>query len=430
MTGGRLTILFLGLPILSSAQSSLSLDDALRLARERNGTFRSGVQDYRAARARVDQAYSAFFPEVLANFSYSNSNDGIVSGNSLRSSQIDQRSTQANVTYTFLDAGQRSLAYRAARSSAASSFANATDQLRQTLFLVSTQYYETLRAQELQKVTDAQLQRAQSILAQTRARVEVGDAARREALQASADALNAQVAVLTARNLTAANAANLKASIGLEQTEGVPPLEAVPAAPPASTLPPLAELKQEATDNRPDLRARRLNIESGKYQTRQAEVEAGVTYGIDGTYDLQVDPRRQANRGFTVFASYPIFDAGLRRAVVRERRSQTDSLKELLYQAERQARADVESAYIELSQNRQRLDAADAAVAAAQENYAAALGSQEAGVATIIDVLTAQVSLVTAESARIQALFDTLISDLRLRLASGRVLPGESAIAA
>ncbi|RYG04995.1 MAG: hypothetical protein EON94_00970, partial [Caulobacteraceae bacterium] len=164
------------------------------------------------------------------------------------------------------------------------------------------------------------------------------------------------------------------------------------------------------------------------YQTRQAEVEAGLTFAVDGTYDFQIDPQRQANRGFSVLASYPIFDAGTRRAAVRERRAIVLSLGEQLTQAERQARADVESAYIELSQNRQRLEAADSAVAAARENYAAALGSQEAGAATIIDVLTAQVSLVTAETARIEAVFDTLIAELRLQLATGRPLPGESAI--
>ena len=44
--------------------------------------------------------------------------------------------------------------------------------------------------------------------------------------------------------------------------------------------------------------------------------------------------------------------------MVRERRSNIASLGEQLTQAERQARADVESAYIELGQNRQRLAAA------------------------------------------------------------------------
>lgn len=425
--GRRLALLLIGLPAWAGAQTTLTLEDALRLARERNGTFRASVQDYRAARARVDQTYAAFFPEVLANLSYNNNETGI-SNNSFRTSRFEQRSSQANVTFRFLDAGQRSLAYRAARSNSDASLDLAREQLRQTLFLVATQYYETLRAQELQSVSDAQLERARTILDQTRARVDVGDAARREALQANADVLNAQVSVLTSRNRTATNAANFKASIGLDQQEGVPALQSVSVLPVPPPLVPLPELKQEATQTRPDLRARRFAIDAGQLQTRQAELEAGVTYGVDGTYDLQIDPRRQTNRGFTIFASYPLFDAGLRRSLVRERRSQVLSLREGLTQAERQARADVESSYIALSLNRERLTAADAAVAAARENYAAALGSQAAGVATIIDVLTAQVSLVTAESARIEALYDTLISDLRLQLSTGRPLPGESAL--
>ncbi|MFX8616588.1 TolC family protein, partial [Acinetobacter baumannii] len=60
------------------------------------------------------------------------------------------------------------------------------------LFDVHSRYFAALRAQELLRVQDAQLKRANEILEQTKVRVQLGDAARINILQAQADALNAR----------------------------------------------------------------------------------------------------------------------------------------------------------------------------------------------------------------------------------------------
>ena len=65
------------------------------------------------------------------------------------------------------------------------------------------------------------------------------------------------------------------------------------------------------------------------------------------------------------------------------------------------------------------------ALDAAKKNYNAAVDSQKAGAYDLLQVLTAQVSLVTAESNQIQALYDYRISDVNLKLVTGRPIPGE-----
>ena len=63
---------------------------------------------------------------------------------------------------------------------------------------------------------------------------------------------------------------------------------------------------------------------------------------------------------------------------------------------------------------------------AAQLNYEAATESQKEGINDLIAVLTAQVSLVTAESNYIEATFDYYVSDVNLRLVTGKPMPGEA----
>ena len=92
---------------------------------------------------------------------------------------------------------------------------------------------------------------------------------------------------------------------------------------------------------------------------------------------------------------------------------------------ERDVRAEIESSYKAFKQNFDRLEASKLAREAAQLNFDAAEGAYKAGAGTVLDQLTAQVSLATAESNYIQAYYDLLISEVRLKQVVGQPLPGE-----
>lgn len=410
----------------ASPLTKLTLDDVVRLTKERNGTIRAAFADLDAAKARSQASYSAFLPTVTPGFRYQYLRQETASAQfGSRTFVFDQKQSQIDGNWTFLDSGQRDAAFRLAKRNADATQFTLSQTVRQTLFNVQQQYYETLRAQELLKVTDSQVIRANAILEQTKKRVEVGDAARKDILQASADALNAQVNTIAARNRVANNGATLKASVGIDQFEPLPTLVAADSEPQLEKPSDLEGLFKSAMDIRPDLRAQRKRLEAQKFALKQSLINAGVAFNLDGGYTYQFSPNQGANQSLNLTLSYPLFDGGFRRANVRQDRATLESNVQTLTQAERTARAEIESAYTTLEQNVDRLAAAKAAVEAARVNYAAALGAQQAGASDLIEVLTAQVSLVTAESNYIEAVYDSLISDLRLKLVTGKPLPGE-----
>jgi outer membrane protein len=404
----------------------LSLDQAVQMAKERNGTIRAAAANLAAARARSTGALTAFSPEVSSSFSYTYRRNEVPNPQfGARTFVFDQKLTQIEAGMTFLDSGQRDTNFRQARRSEEATAFQLDQTIRQTLFNVQQTYYETLRSQELLKVADAQVLRANTILDQTKARVQVGDAAQREILQATADALNAQVQTITAKNRVATNGASLKATVGLEQNAPLPELE--PISDNLAFQRP-SELDAEfdfALQHRPDLAAQKKQLEAQKFALKRSLLAAGLTFNVNGNYQWQVFPDRAANQSLSMLLSYPLFDGGARRAEVRTQRATLTSNVENLTQAERAARAEIESSFIQLSQNIERLNATKVAVEAARLNYAAAVGAQSAGAGDLIQVLTAQVSLVTAEANFIEATFDTLISELRFKLVTGRPLPGE-----
>lgn len=398
------------------------------MARERNGEVRAAELGVSSARARSLQSYASFFPTVTPSYRYNSSRrETIQSG---RTSVFDEDGSQTGVAanWTLLDSGERDWTWRASRRQAEAERFSALATLRGTLFSVHERFFDTLRSQELQKVADLQVERAKTLLGQTEAQVETGDAPKKDIFQARADLLNAQVTALSARNRTVTVEAQLKAAIGWEVDRPLPPLEASVEPKTFPEPEPLETIRSRGLSQRTDLLAQRQRIEAQQFSVRRANQQASFGWSIDANYDRLFTPDRAESRSVSFLVSAPLFDGGRAREAAREARLNLEASRSVLSQLERNAEAEIEAAYVTYSQNVERVQAASLAVEAARENYAAAVASQKEGAAgtNVVTVLTAQVSLVTAESNYIEALYDFFISDVRLRLVTGERIPGES----
>ena len=146
---------------------------------------------------------------------------------------------------------------------------------------------------------------------------------------------------------------------------------------------------------------------------------------LTASYIEQMSPVSLQNRSLTFLVGIPIFDGGTLKAESRQIAYSIRADEATLEQAQRVVRAEIEAAYVEIKTNAERLQAAQTALEAAKKNYEAAVDSQKAGAYDLLQVITAQLSLVTAESNHIQALYDYRISDVNLKLVTGRPIPGE-----
>jgi outer membrane protein len=409
----------------TQTQDVLTLDQALRLAKELNGTVRSATMQVKAGDQVVVQALSAFYPSINAQYQYNSDREQFLTNTTIAFAQIEGAQTFLNSSWTLLDTGERYYSLNSARRSRDSKKYNAKQVLRTTLFNVVQQYYNALRTQELEHVAQTEVTRAQTILDQTQTRIKARDAAQIEELQANADYQNAKVTALSARNDLTNAAALLKATIGLSSGAPLPPLQKTSVTTHPNPVDSLDKLILEGVKNRPDLIAQRKNLEAENFSKLLANREAGVTMSLAASYTEQVQPVDLSNRTLTFLINLPLFDAGNLRAQARQIGYNIKADQATLEQAERGVRSDIEAAYKNVVTNGERLDASDIALDAAQKNYDAAVDSQKAGAYDLLQVLTAQVSLVTAESNQIQALYDYRISEVNLQLVTGRPIPGE-----
>lgn len=404
----------------------LTMDEAIRLAKRNNGNLKAAEQDLIASKARRTIAASSFMPVLTPTATYTDSLRQIPSatlGNT--SVAFTQTSTQAGLTWRILDTGQRMAQLNAARQSVSAQDAQTQQVLRNLIYDVEVGFLETLRSQELEKVATSQLGRSDKVLEQTKARVSVGDAARREILQAEADALNAKVNSINAKNRTNINSASLKSIIGLQRDYATLELEPSSFVPSTDFPADVDSAVNLGLKNRPDLISRRKSVESQLNNLRGTELDAGLTWSLDFNYSRQFTPDQSSNRNTSFLLSYPLFDGGRSKAQVTAERASLEASKAVLSQTEKNARSEIESAYLTYSQDQLRLNASELALRAARLNFEAASASQALKVASLIEVITAQVSLVTAESNYIEASYDVQISQLKLRLVTGLQMPGE-----
>jgi len=424
----RLSVATLALCFVASAfaQETMTLDRALMLAKDGNGDVRSAFLSYRSARASARSSFSSYLPTITPSFSLESGRSQVLTGAFRGSENNSTTGAAVDVNWRLFDNGSRDDNYKRALLSASISELNALQTLRSTLFSVHTRFFDALRSQELLKVQQENLKRAAVILEQTKIRANppIEDLPRKNILQAEADYQNARVSVLTAENRVQSTAANLKEILAWDEEE-LPDL----VKPTSQQLPPLDFTLQEAfvrgLEYRADLASTRKRVESQALAVRTARRNGFLDYSVDASYRhvFAEDPFNRA--ALTFSASLPLYDGERTKFLTEAEKLTLASLEASLDQSERVARAEIEATYKEYGQNRVRYEAATAALEAAQVNFDAAVESQREGAGNLIEVLTAQVSLTTAESNLVEATYDLLISNVRLQLVTGDSMPGE-----
>jgi outer membrane protein len=177
--------------------------------------------------------------------------------------------------------------------------------------------------------------------------------------------------------------------------------------------------------NRPDLQAAKKRLDAQRYGVLSAQRQAGLDWSLDLSHSLSIEEDSGQNRSLVFSLSYPLFDGGEAREILKQSRYSLQAQRALFDQQLLDVMNEIESVYISRSQNSERLDASRIALDAAKLNFTAASESLKEGATTVFDVTNAQITLVTAETNYVQALYDFYISDAELRLVTGQPLFGE-----
>ncbi len=384
----------------------LSLSAAVDLALCRNPATRSSWAAAHQQAAALGGAESALLPSLSATGSESRTygTHVDVNGNTVSNSQ-DTRDAALTLTWTLYDFGGTYANIKGNRLllDAAADTVNSVSQ--QTVLNVVQSYYGVVAA-------DAAVVAAKSAEADYARSVEIADALQKGGVASLSDVLQAQTAydqavLARVQYEYAASSAHgtLSVALGLPADQALKlDAQPVPASVPALAAR-MSDLMAEAKRQRPDLAAAFAQRDAAEANVTVARAVGRPTISIQAGRSSSYTPD-VANQNYNqvgIYVTVPIFtgfkvDYGVRQAQATLQNSEVNVDKIRL-----QISSDVWNAYYSLNSANQQLTATATLVKTADQNQQVALGRYQAGVGTILDLLTAQTAAANAAQARISA---------------------------
>ena len=379
-----------------------------------------------AARGEVDVAAwsrrsaltDLITPHVSANTNYAAYSDPFMNPGTGR---ISAHATSAalQASYTIFGNGKFA-AVKRSRASLDRAAAHETAATYRVALLTDAAYYAVLADQELKRVAEARLERAQEQLTLARSRVQSGSAIATDSLQLLLEANKAKLELLRRDSALAVSRLRLGSIIG-ETT-------AVDAAPIDSVIPPELPFSQEQITAELRARGPELTVARANEQEAQAALSVeregylpSITLGGQwAAYDSEIIPSAFNQSAFTVNVSLPIWNGGHREVSVARARAVRDVARAEREERERAAAEEMAGAYNGYHTARAATELAQIGITAASENYRVQRVRYREGSTTILDLLEAQVALNEAESALVQSRYAARLALAQLEALLGR----------
>lgn len=401
----------------------LSLDDALRLASERNLDLKAARAALRQAEQQTWKAWAGQLPWVSASGAYTVNE----TASEIPAGVFGPGSPAVTIVAKEQMAGQVEanqvvfspslwFGIRAASHAEEATRLQVDAVRRDILFFAAQAYYGISALKRGLEVSERLLEIARRQEEDARVRFQAGTIAKVGRLRAEIDRARAEQDVLRARNAHESARLALATLLDRPADFGVvdPPEPATPEAP--------AGLEEAAARARPDVAAARRAVDAAR----------SVRASVAGRYlpDVAAFARWQIQNaaGFTgqkdqwavgVGAKWQLLDGGLREAELREANAGIDRAEALAAAAEARARLEVRQALLDLESARANAVKAREQRELAAENQRLVDVAFRAGSATAVEQADATAQLRTAEIAATAEGLAAQLAALRARKVAG-----------
>jgi outer membrane protein len=408
----------------------LTLEEAQRLAQERQPQLRAARGSTQAAEGRVEQSRSGLLPQLSASAGYLRSTNnyilrpgGIVrTGLSTSWNSFNFFDSSVSLSQLLWDFGQTSDRWRSTQASARASaqLERATGQ--GVLLQVRTAFFNAVAYKELLTVARETLANQHNHLVQIEGFVHAGTRPPIDLSQAQADFANAEVQVINADNAYQRSKLLLNQTMGVEgpidyeiANDGLPPQGDEDA--------PLEPLLESALKARPEIAyatdqvtAQQLLIQSARGSYLPAvSAGAGLVQGVQTGSNYE---GWNASAGVTL--SWNLFQGGLTNGMVHEAEGNLAYAVAQLDVQRQQIRVDVDQALLAIRAAKAAQSASRNALVAARQRLSLAEGRYKNGSGSVIELGDAQIAEANTAAQVVQTDFQLATARAQLLWALGR----------
>ena len=301
--------------------------------------------------------------------------------------------------------------------------AGASNQLFQVTLQTKQAFYNALATSELVRVAESQVARAQQQLRISIDKLHAGSATRSDSLRSLVDYGNARIALLQAQANLATAQATLGRQIGADGPVRAVPDTALPAFPDTTAL------RQSLLDNAPQVQQADAQARAAGAQVAvsRAAYWPSLTASVGSSYTGSEAPWNSTTNytsGWSVRfgVSWTLFNGFARERSLRSASVARDVADARAADTRRGVSAQLTQQLAALATAYEKIAIAQTNLAAATEDLRVQNERYRVGAATILDLLTSQSALTTAEQNLVQVRFDYLIARAQVEAVVGRTL--------
>lgn len=418
-------LVLFALPAGASAQGTVTLEEAVRRALDRSPAMAQQEQSVGTAAASQRQAWGSFIPTLSASTSgslrstqrFDPGTDRIVTGSA------DSYSAGLSSSITLFDGGRNLANLSGAQADYRAAEARQDNQRNQVTLQTKSLFFAALRQGDLLEVAQERVRQAEESLGMVRTRTLVGTGTVSDTLRARLELVNARQALLQAETATRAARFALGRQIG----------ESGPVAPvrPEDLDPREIALSEQeilvmAESESPSVIAAREATRSAAAAVSDAKGQYLPSLRLSSGYSW-ANNERSFSGGTTSWnlnlsASIPVFNGFAREGTLdraqfaqRVARLQEDD-------ARLAAREQADGALQEVRTAERAIVIAQEALAVAEEDLRVVRERYRVGVATILELVTSQISVVQAGVNAVTARYDYVLARAQLEAILGRGL--------
>ena len=410
------------------ASGALTLSQAIEFGLRENLQVRGAREESAAARAETRATQSMTRPQVSANAfgkigdmeSVVSSAPGVMPGSAILlppRAAADLNLTAMAPLYTGGLLGER---VRAASERERAAGAEVDAMRAETAMRLREAYFGALLQGELMAAEHTRVEAAREMVRTTRARFEAGKDIEASVRRVEAELAEAERERTMRENERRKMILDLLREMGAGLDSEVSLSENLRFEEPTQDL---AAYLAEAGKARPEILAAQARLAAAEAQVRAAEAaRKPQVYGmamLDGFASREMSP----GVGYTLgaVASFPLFDAGQRRAEVDQMRSMRNRAEAALRDIQQRSAVEVRQAWLDLETATRNYNSGLAAVRAAESAFETVRLRVEVGRSILVEQLDALAALTRARANLAQALFDHSVARARLLRAVGRV---------
>ena len=427
--------------LLAAAQASaqpaalrVTLDEAVAKAVESSHRLAEARARQQAAEATIEVRRRSDDPTLTASAGYTRTNHIDEFGVPQPNGQLrviypdipDNYRTRVELVWPVYNAGRTDALERAARAEATATGSDLAAARLDLRLEVSRAYWALVTARETVRVLEQALATADRSLADVRSRVDAGLLPPNDVSRSEAQRARSELLLVEARGRVEIVSIDLSRLMGLPAPATIEPAEALDGSTALSAD--AAALETEALASRPELAALKTRADGVNARldaiasTRKPMVNFLSGYDVANP-NPRIFPRQdkwQPSFDISFNVSWQFWDSGRAKADRAEALANQLVLQERQNEVTSQIQADVRRQLVELATSRAALAPARLALAAAQETRRVVNDRFEAGVATTLDVLDAQLAEMQADLDRARVLADVRLNEARLTRVVGR----------